>query len=76
MKTKILAIIIIILFIGLTIMAISSIRDYTTERKNYCEANGGEWPVVGGGNDCLIEENKEIIRYNVVKFKGELRLQR
>ncbi len=76
MKDKALIMIAIILLFILIIMVLFFILDYTTERRDFCEAKGGEWLVIGGGSDCLIEETGVITKYQVVKFKGEWRLQK
>ncbi len=71
----------IIFFIVIMLMIIYSFIDTfgdfdLYEYKDFCEAKGGERPVFGGDRDCLIEENGVIIEYQVIKFKGELRLQK
>lgn len=40
--------------------------------KVFCEEKGGEYDILN--NECLILEDNDLIKYDVVKFKGEYRL--
>lgn len=42
------------------------------ESQNFCEDHGGD----GRDDSCLIEENGRIVQYELIKFKGEWRLQK
>lgn len=63
-------VILIIYGLVLGVSSASELKEYLKDSKEFCETNGGEWRY----NGCLIEENGELINYNIIKFKGEMRL--